>query len=185
MQALSDDLTVERARKGDPAAFRSLVETHARDVFRLAFRMTRNEDDAEDVVQDTFIRAFQRISSFEGRAQFKTWLYRITANTALDLLRRRKRAEPRSAPLDEVTTGVSGGQENAVFGRQIRERVDSALEDLSELERAAFVLRHCEELSLGEISHTLDITVNATKQAIFRAVRKLRASLSTVPRSVT
>ncbi len=183
MQALTDDIVVDRARRGDPAAFRTLVETHSHDVFRLAFRMTRHEEDAEDVVQEAFIRAYNRLERFEGRAHFKTWLYRITANTAIDLLRRRKRSEARNQALDDMEPGVAAGQERAVFGRQIRESVESALGELSELERAAFVLRHYEELSLKEISNTLDITVNATKQAVFRAVRKLRTTLAAVPRS--
>lgn len=181
---VADDPVVERAQRGDPAAFRTLVERHSGDVFRLAFRMTRHEEDAEDVVQETFIRAYKRLEHFEGRANFKTWLYRVTANTAIDLLRRRKRAESRSEPLEDVEPGVAAGQERSVLGSQVRERIESALVDLSELERAAFVLRHCEELSLKEISATLDITISATKQAIFRAVRKLRSTLATVPRGV-
>ncbi len=183
MQAAVDDEVVRRAQEGDETAFRTLVESHSRDVFRLAYRITRNEEDAEDTVQETFIRAYRKLEGFEARANFGTWLYRITANTAIDLLRRKKRHEGRSAPLEEVELGVPGGQESFVFGRQVRERVDSALVSLSELERTAFVLRHCEELSLAEISSTLDITVSATKQAIFRAVRKLRSALATLPRT--
>lgn len=185
MQVVAEDSVVERAREGDPAAFQTLVERHSGDVFRLAFRMTRHEEDAEDVVQETFIRAYKRLEHFEGRANFKTWLYRVTANTAIDLLRRRKRAESRSEPLDHVEPGVSAGQERALFGSQVRDHIELALTGLTDLERAAFVLRHCEDLSLKEISATLDITLNATKQAIFRAVRKLRTTLAAVPRSAT
>ncbi|TDI43557.1 MAG: RNA polymerase sigma factor [Acidobacteria bacterium] len=184
MKAIVADEVVGRARSGDQNAFRTLVEAYSRDVFRLAFRITRNEQDAEDTVQETFIRAYQKLDGFEARANFGTWLYRITANSAIDQLRRKKRHEDRSVPLDEVTAGgVGPGQERAVFGRQVRERVESALVSLSELERAAFVLRHFEELSLAEIGATLDITVSATKQAIFRAVRKLRVTLAKIPRT--
>lgn len=183
MQAAVDDALVRRARAGDEAAFRTLVETHSRDVFRLAYRITRNEEDAEDAVQETFINAYRKLDGFEARANFGTWLYRITANTTIDLLRRKKRHEGRSEPLEAVDRGIGGGQESVVFGSEVRERVDSALVGLSDLERAAFVLRHCEELSLAEISSALDITVSATKQAIFRAVRKLRTALAAVPRT--
>ena len=183
MQAPVDDDVLERARGGDPTAFRILVESHSRDVFRLAFRMTRNEEDAEDVVQETFIRAYQRLDRFEGRASFSTWLYRITANAAIDSIRRRKRLESRSAPIeDDGVTSVPGVQERLVFGRQVRDRLQAALSGLSELERSAFVLRHFEELSLAEVSASLDITLSATKQAVFRAVRKLRRTLASVPR---
>jgi len=186
MQAAVDDEVVRKAREGDENAFRTLVEAHSRNVFRLAYRITRNEEDAEDTVQETFIRAYRKLDGFEARANFGTWLYRITANTAIDMLRKKKRHESRAAPLDEAESGVAGRQERLVFARQVRERVDFALVGLSELERAAFVLRHCEELSLAEISSTLDITVSATKQAVFRAVRKLRSALAPlrdVPRS--
>ena len=183
MQAAVDDEVVRRAREGDQNAFRTLVETHSRDVFRLAYRITRNEEDAEDAVQETFIRAYRKLDGFEARANFGTCLYRITANTAIDVLRRKKRHEGRSTPIDDVEPGVDETQERIVFGSQVRERVDSALVSLSELERAAFVLRHCEELSLAEISSTLDITMSATKQAVFRAVRKLRSALAALPRT--
>ena len=185
MQAAVDDELVKRARDGDETAFRTLVETHSRDVFRLAYRITRNEEDAEDTVQETFIRAYQKLDGFEARANFGTWLYRITANTAIDLLRRKKRHESGRAPIDAIEPGVSGRQESLVFGHQVRERVDAALVGLSDLERTAFVLRHCEELSLAEISSTLDITVSATKQAVFRAVKKLRSELAALPRTAS
>ena len=105
MKAVVADEVVGRARSGDQNAFRTLVEAYSRDVFRLAFRITRNEQDAEDTVQETFIRAYQKLDGFEARANFGTWLYRITANSAIDQLRRKKRHEDRSAPLDDVTAG--------------------------------------------------------------------------------
>ena len=182
--AVADDI-VGRARAGDHAAFRELVEAYSRDVFRLAFRITGNEEDAEDTVQETFVRAYQKLGGFEARASFSTWLYRVTANTAIDLLRKRRRHDRGATPLDETShSATAPSQERTLFGRQVRDRVESALSDLSELERAAFSLRHFEELSLAEISETLDISVSATKQAVFRAVRKLRSTLASMPRTV-
>ena len=87
----TDLAAVERTRGGDTAAFRVLVERYGRSVFRLAFRMTGNEFDAEDVVQETFLRAFKQLDSYESRSSFGTWLYRIAANYSLDLIRSRKR----------------------------------------------------------------------------------------------
>jgi RNA polymerase sigma-70 factor (ECF subfamily) len=86
---------VTRARGGDTEAFRFLVERHSRDVFRLAFRMTGNEHDAEDVVQETFLKAYRKLSGFEERAQFGSWVHRIAANCAYDLLRARVRHDDR------------------------------------------------------------------------------------------
>src|SRR5208282_6382525 len=80
----------EEARKGDQLAFRALVERHSRSVFRLAFRMTGNEQDAEDMVQETFLRAWKQMHRYDGRAAFSTWIYRIASNCSLDLIRARK-----------------------------------------------------------------------------------------------
>jgi RNA polymerase sigma-70 factor (ECF subfamily) len=180
MKAVVTEDVLARARSGDQAAFRIIVEGYSRDVFRLAFRITGNEGDAEDAVQETFLRAYRKLEGFEARANFGTWLYRVTANTSIDVLRRRKRTFDRTAPLDDEgpSIGIAPTQEKTVYRRQVRERVESALSCLSDLERGAFVLRHFEEMSLAEVSASLDTTVSATKQALFRAVRKLRKSLA-------
>src|SRR5271167_5011682 len=89
----TDSAAAEEARKGNQHAFRVLVERHSRPVFRLAFRMTGNEQDAEDVVQETFLRAYRQLNKYEARASFSTWLYRIASNYSLDLIRMRKRHE--------------------------------------------------------------------------------------------
>src|ERR1700732_1816372 len=91
---------IDRAKAGDGEAFRVLVDRHSRSVFRLAFRMTGNEQDAEDLVQETFLRAYRQIARFEGRAGLSTWLYRIAANCSLDLIRARKRRQEQQAPVD-------------------------------------------------------------------------------------
>src|SRR5689334_23594312 len=95
---------VERARSGDSDAFRLLVEQHSRAIFRLAFRMTGNEQDAEDVVQEAFLRAYKQLGRFESRANFGTWLYRIVANCSVDLMRARQSRHDmtRSESLDEA-----------------------------------------------------------------------------------
>src|SRR6266852_6944825 len=89
----SDATAVAQVRAGDSDAFRVLVERHSHTVFRLAFRMTGNEQDAEDLVQETFLRAYRQLGKFDGRAGFSTWIYRIAANCSLDLIRARKRRQ--------------------------------------------------------------------------------------------
>src|SRR5216683_7324542 len=89
----SDGAAVARAQSGDGDAFRILVEQHSRAIFRLAFRMTGNEQDAEDVVQETFLRAYKQLDRYEARSSFSTWLFRIASNYSLDLIRSRKRHE--------------------------------------------------------------------------------------------
>src|SRR5690242_3061184 len=176
---------VERARSGDSDAFRLLVEQHSRAIFRLAFRMTGNEQDAEDVVQETFLRAYKQLDRYEARSSFSTWLYRIASNYSLDLMRMRKRHESRrehgtdedrrdilqSIPLD------TPGPDRLMYGEEVKEKVNAAMDELSAQERTAFVLRHFEGLSIEEIGEALGTGANATKHSIFRAVQKLRRSL--------
>src|SRR5215212_3637269 len=104
MDAIEAGAVLARARQGDSDAFRVLVERHSRSVFRLAFRMTGNEQDAEDVVQESFLRAFRQLGRFESRANFGTWLYRIVANCSVDLMRSRqaRHDQVRGDSLDEV-----------------------------------------------------------------------------------
>src|SRR5438876_9420552 len=100
----SDATAVADVRAGDPDAFRVLVERHSRSIFRLAFRMTGNEQDAEDLVQETFLRAYKQLHRFDGRAAFGTWLYRIAANCSLDLIRVRKTRNERQTSANSDDT---------------------------------------------------------------------------------
>ncbi len=175
---------VARARDGDMEAFRALVERHSRGLFHLAYRLTGNEQDAEDVVQETFMRAYRRLDRFESRAGFGTWLHRIAANCAIDLTRsRRRHVQPREVPGQdrrdpaEQLPADDPSQDAIVFGAEVRQRVTAALDDLTSSERTAFVLRHFEEKSIEEIRTALGLSENAAKQSVFRAVRKLRRAL--------
>jgi RNA polymerase sigma-70 factor (ECF subfamily) len=175
---------VARARHGDTEAFRILVERHSRDVFRLAFRMTGNEQDAEDVVQETFLKAYRKLAAFEERAQFGSWVHRIAANCSYDILRARVRHDERverNEGLDgDRTLAVAAGDPSAdrlVAGGEVRRRLRGALARLSALERSAFTLRHVEGMSIAEISAALELDTSAAKQSVFRAVRKLRQAL--------
>jgi RNA polymerase sigma-70 factor (ECF subfamily) len=178
---------VERAQSGDSDAFRLLVEQHSRAVFRLAFRMTGNEQDAEDVVQETFLRAYRQLDKYEARASFSTWLFRIASNYSLDLIRMRKRHEDKrergkaeERDILQTLPVNTPGPDRITYSRQVQERVNEALNELSGQERTAFVLRHFEGMSIDEIGEALGTGTNATKHSIFRAVQKLRRSLEPV-----
>src|SRR5438128_1371198 len=171
-----------RARQGDSDAFRALVERHSRTVFRLAYRMTGNEQDAEDVVQESFLRAYRQLGRFESRANFGTWLYRIVANCSVDLMRAKqaRHDQVRGDSLDlvgDLPAGETPGPERLARSAEIDRRVQAALRDLSPLERAAFTLRHYEGRSIDEISRTLGLGTSAAKHSVFRAVKKLRLVL--------
>jgi RNA polymerase sigma-70 factor (ECF subfamily) len=179
----SDRAAVLRAKAGDRDAFRGIVEAHSRNVFGLAYRMTGNVGDAEDVVQETFLKAYRGIGRFEGASEVSTWLHRIAANCAVDLLRRRRNPAGAAArSLDERDAELAGSAqpepEAALRGSEIGERVRRSLERLSPMERIAFTLRHVEGRSIAEIARVLGIRSGATKNCVFRAVAKLREDLA-------
>jgi RNA polymerase sigma-70 factor, ECF subfamily len=185
----NDAPDVTLAQAGDDQAFRRLVERHSRGVFQLAFRLTGSEPDAEDIVQDAFLKAYRELKRFEARSSFGTWLHRITVNCAYDLLRRRPRhsAESLDAAADEDAQGGGGIEPEAdgtsqpdrlAFGAEVQGHVRAALDLLTPTERTAFVLRHLEGRSLDEIGETLGLRTGATKHSIFRAVQKMRRALA-------
>ncbi|HTS29801.1 MAG TPA: sigma-70 family RNA polymerase sigma factor [Bryobacteraceae bacterium] len=181
---LTDAVFVSKARSGDPEAYRVLVDRHSRSLFRLAFRMTGNEQDAEDVVQESFLRAYRQLGKFDERASFGTWLYRIATNYSLDLVRSRKRRSANQAPADpekdDPMMALPSGDptpERMALSGEVRERVSEAMKDLSATERTAFVLRHFEGMSIEEVSRVLDCQPGAAKHSVFRAVQKLRRAL--------
>jgi RNA polymerase sigma-70 factor (ECF subfamily) len=182
-----DDVALERARGGDRDAFRVLVERHAKAIFRLAYRMTGNETDAEDMVQETFLRAWREIPRFDGRAAFGTWLHRICANRTVDFLRSRNRWQtvgPDSQdeeydPFRNLASDLPS-PERIARSAQASAMLAPVMASLSEIERAAFVMRHYEGLAIEEISRSLGVQPGAARHSIFRAVRKLRRALEPV-----
>ncbi len=138
--------------------------------------------DAEDLVQETFLKAWKQIGRFDGRAAFGTWLHRICANCSLDHIRAGKKMKDRQAlddPFAHLATG-SPSPERLALSSQITAILGVALDELSEMERAAFVLRHYEGLSIEKISAALGVQPGAAKLSVFRAVQKLRRALEPV-----
>lgn len=174
-----DAAAVARAKGGDHEAFRLLVERHSRSVFRLAYRMTGRVEDAEDIVQETFVRAYRRLGRFESRANFSTWLYRIGFNCAIDYMRtRRARESPTDGEvLERVVSGREPEPDDLVFAGEIGRQMQAAMRHLTAQERAAFLMRHYHGCSIEEICTALNLRTNAAKHSIFRAVRKMRLAL--------
>jgi RNA polymerase sigma-70 factor (ECF subfamily) len=182
MEASDPDL-VAQVLGGDRNAFRSLVDRYSRSVFRLGYRMTGTEQDAEDVVQETFLRAYRQLHRYESRSSFGTWIYRIAANYALDLLRSRERRQelslqPINGSMDHIDLPAEAPTpEGLAFAGELRRGFDQAMLDLSAQERAAFSLRHFEGCSIEQIAAALEISETAAKNSVFRAVQKLRRAL--------
>jgi len=167
---------------GDLEVFLSLVERHRGYMYKLAFRITGNEQDAKDVVQDSLLNAYLHLEQFERRADLRTWLNRILVNSALDHLRSLRRRpdvhDPRLlSDVVDTAASASPNPERLVASADWRRQVSAAMNTMSPLERVTFTLRHFEGRSINEISQTLGIGNNAAKQHIFRAVRKLRLAL--------
>jgi RNA polymerase sigma-70 factor (ECF subfamily) len=177
-----------QAAGGDGEAFSLLVNSHARTAFRLAYRLTGDERDAEDVVQESFIRAYRQLGRFESRSNFGTWLHRIVVNCAIDALRARhtRRAERTGEPAQDVPDAAPSDEpspERLALSTEIRRRVEDSMASLTPQERVAFALRHYEGHSIDEIGRTLGVQKSAAKHAVFRAVRKLRTALEPLRRT--
>jgi RNA polymerase sigma-70 factor (ECF subfamily) len=181
-----DAAVVARARSGDTEAFRLLVERHSRNVYNVAYRLTGNCQDAEDVVQETFLKVYRQLERFESRSSFGTWVHRIAMNCAVDFLRSRPRREQteEQETLEEMAAATPSSRDThmiaadrLVASAEIGQRIRAAMARLSPLERAAFVLRHFEGQSIDDISRALGVRQNAAKHCIFRAVRKMRVAL--------
>ena len=171
--------TVMQAAQGDKQAFRLIVLHYAEAVNRLAYRYTADASYAEDIAQETFIKAFQAIARYQPQAKFSTWLLRITTNSAIDYLRKTNRQPTTS--LQQETTSHEPSQPgiDAVDQLDLNQRLNHALADLSDVERLAITMKHHQGYSIQETAQVLNINSNACKQTIFRAVQKLRKQLTT------
>jgi len=182
----TDAEAAREAQLGNQQAFRVLVERHSRALFRLAYRMTGNEHDAEDLVQESFLRAYKQLAKFNERAAFGTWLHRICVNCSLDMIRARKtRREIQNKVEDEragnwleQVAAPGPSPERLMQSSQVTELLEPALNNLSENERAAFILRHYEGSNIEEIAQVLGVETSAAKHSVYRAVHKLRRSLA-------
>ncbi|MFN0030132.1 MAG: RNA polymerase sigma factor [Acidimicrobiales bacterium] len=170
---------VELAREGDHQAFEELVRATYMDAYSLAYRLTGDEEDARDVVQEAYLRAFRGLKRFRGEAQFTTWLYRITANCASSSLGKRARHRHEVLEDDDDVIDVSGRLDPAEQAERgvVRDRVKQALAELPPRLRTVVVLRDVYDLSHEAIAAELGISESAAKVRLHRTRRKLRERL--------
>jgi RNA polymerase sigma-70 factor (ECF subfamily) len=165
------------------------VDRHGRTLFRLAYRMTGNQQDSEEIVQETFLRAYKALERFEMRSNFGTWIYRIAVNRTLDFLSTKKTQmqnketyqivddpDPENGREMQVES-VQPGPDRLLMSAEMKVRMAQALARLTPAERVAFTMRHMEGRSIDEISQTLNLKTSAAKNSVFRAVQKLRQQL--------
>jgi RNA polymerase sigma-70 factor (ECF subfamily) len=189
-----DRLLVEQAQAGDREAFEQLVHRHDRDILRLAFHMLGNREEAREVFQDTFLKAYRSLGRFRSDSSFYTWIYRIATNVALDRLRKRQslreeisyeadtEAHPDRPALKDTLEEKSyySNPERRLYGREIGERIQEAVGTLSEKERLVFELRHYQGLRLRMIGEIMGSTEETAKNYLFRATQNLRTYLTQV-----
>lgn len=187
-EPVSDELAlVEAAKGGDVASFEELVRRYDRNVFRIAQHITQNREDAEDVVQDAFFKAYSNLKQFQGQSKFYTWLVRIAVNEALMKLRRRR--PERTVSLDEEVkteddsvprevADWSPNPEQQYTQAELREILDRTIHGLPATFRTVFVLRDVEGLSTEETAEALDLSIPAVKSRLLRARLQLRERLN-------
>jgi RNA polymerase sigma-70 factor (ECF subfamily) len=184
---VDESVLVAQAREGDMQAFSTLVQRYDGKIFRLAMHVTQNREDAEDVLQETFMKAYEHLDQFKGDSKFYTWIVRIAVNQALMKLRRRR--TDKSVSMDET---IDTGEDTVVreiaawdespeqrFSREeVREILDGAIESLDPIYRSVFMLRDVDDLSTEETAEALGLSVPAVKSRLLRARLQLREKLT-------
>ena len=178
---------VAQAKSGDAEAFTTLVNRYSGKIFRLAMHITQNQEDAEDVLQDAFLKAYTHLDTFAGNSKFYTWIVRIAVNESLMKLRKRKSSklvsldEPVDTGEDEVVREVAVWEqtpETKFSQTELRKILDDAVDELDPIYRTVFLLRDVEELSTEETAEALALTVPAVKSRLLRARLQLREKLT-------
>ncbi len=177
---------VRKAKKGDKEAFAELVTNYNERIYNLALRILRNREDAEDVLQETFLTVLQKLDTFDGRSNFFTWIYRIATNVSLMKLRKKRLVfaelpeNPDMGPRHEEQIMVDWSQDPSfnIQNEEIKKIIDTAINQLSEIYRTVFILRDIEQLSIKETSKILDISEENVKIRLRRARMFLRDKIS-------
>lgn len=190
LSRVDDSDLIRQAQRGDRVAFEALVRQYDQAVLRLALHLTGSEQDAQDIYQEAFLKAYRHVGNFRFECSFYTWIYRIVTNLCLDHLRRRNTRKEESAVwvdsngeeislLDNVADDRShASPERDLMRRQLGKKIQSALGKLTPRERMVFELKHYQGLKLRTIGEMLNTTEETAKNTLFRATQKLRGSLA-------
>lgn len=186
---ISDEILVKKSQEGDYSSFEELVKRYEKKIYNLAYRLTGNREDARDALQETFLQAFRKLSSFKGKSKFSTWLYRIAVNVCF--MRKRKEKKMKTVSLDvpvltrkgdeikrEVRDDWSKNPLATLENKEVRETLSKAIDSLPEEYRTVFILRGLNGLSNEEVAKMLKISLPAVKSRLHRARLFLRDRLS-------
>jgi RNA polymerase sigma-70 factor (ECF subfamily) len=183
---MNEEMTIILAKEGQPEAFRRIYEQHWQRIYSIAFRYTRSRPDAEDILQETFIKAFKRISSFQFHISpnFSSWLNTICLNSAIDILRRRsRRQQDRQVSLTDLPSELHSDNpspDQTTETKQAAGRIRKALEILTPKQRLIFDLRHNQHMDIKDIASCLRCSQSNVKTQLFRSMKKLRNTLEPV-----
>lgn len=185
-EEITDKELIEAFKKGDEKAYEELVSRYTDRAYSLASRMTRNSEDAEEVLQDVFVTVFRKIHSFEGKSSFSSWLYRITVNASLMKIRKRK--QDQSTPMDDLFPGEGNNPalrskeeddvDNITLRKEVLEELQFAISKLPDEYRPVFILRDIDGLTSREVGKILNLTVPAVKSRLHRSRLMLRKKLA-------
>ena len=183
----NEQFLVDRFCNGDHAAFHELVNLHKKKIYYLAYDITGNHHEAEDISQEVFIKMFRSLKTFRRDAKMSSWLYQITVNTSIDSLRKSSKKPKKTIDeFDQINIQESilpSGTHafdpaRSTESSQIQNHISEALQKISPKERTVFVMRHYNDLKLNEIAEILNVTIGTVKSLLFRAIKKLRKELS-------
>lgn len=178
MTEKSEDFTdlqiVEKVKEGDKKAFSMLVKRHQRGLMRLSVRFVKDVDMAEDVVQDSFIKAYERLASFEARASFKSWLYQIAVNTAKNKLRERKEG---TFDINDIQLGVAPQAETTLVHTSVSQIIQNFVDGLPQRQKTALILRVYEDMSFKEIADIMECPYDTAKANYRHALMKLKGDI--------
>lgn len=165
---------IAAAKRGDRTAQSELIERHQRKVFRVAYQVTGNQHDAEDIAQEALVKALSGLADFRGEAKFSTWLYRITYTTALSFVQRRRHA----ADIDDLEIAAAGATDESALQGELGAAIRMAMGELSPRQRECLRLKHFEDMKISEIAAVTGIETGSVKQHLFRAAATLRRKLA-------
>ncbi len=174
---------IEKAQKGDKMAFQQIMEMHGQKMLGLAYKFTKNHQDAEDLYQETFLKIYKNLSSFRFESEFTTWAYRILANLAYNSFRKKKKhqtvdMEDGERDMWETIPGDENDQaDKAVYNDALKHQIYNAMSTLSPKQKTVFIMKHYEGKKIKDIAGILGSTEGTIKKYLFRATQKMRKAL--------